>query len=202
MILELLTWHSNLPASLNPFQGSLLIIAESQSAAGENKHSFICMSRFVNEPLQPGLWVRAQWDLWGGTGLSRIVFSEMMCKPPFFGILISVAGPHGGKRVHCSCLTAGRSTIFCFEPFMYSRSVGGFFFEYSWFPSRHAGLGKCFTWNWAEVWMWVWMVVCLCTSPSDGLVNPVLPSPAGTVSQIIKTNGFDHFEIHLPQFNC
>lgn len=137
----------------------------------------------------------------GGRAFLELSSVRWCVSLPFFGILISVAGPHGGKRVHCSCLTAGRSTIFCFEPFMYSRSVGGFFFEYSWFPSRHAGLGECFTWNWAEVWVWVWMG-CLYTSPSDGLVNPALPSPAGTVSQIIKTNGFEHFEIHLPQFNC
>lgn len=93
----------------------------------------------------------------GGRAFLELSSVRWCVSLPFFGILISVAGPHGGKRVHCSCLTAGRSTIFCFEPFMYSRSVGGFFFEYSWFPSRHAGLGECFTWNWAELWMWVWM---------------------------------------------
>lgn len=37
------------------FQRSLLIIAESHSAAGENKHCFIYTSRAVNEPLWTAL---------------------------------------------------------------------------------------------------------------------------------------------------
>lgn len=65
------------------FQGSLLIIAESHSAAGENKHCFIYPSRFVNEALWTTLWISAQCDRWE-RGSSLILFSEMICKTPFF----------------------------------------------------------------------------------------------------------------------
>lgn len=49
--LQLLAQHSNPGAShLSLFKDPLLIKAESHSAAGENKHCFICASRVVNEP--------------------------------------------------------------------------------------------------------------------------------------------------------
>lgn len=73
------------PGTSHPplFQGSLLIIAESHSAAGENKHCFIYANRFANEPPWTTLWVSAQCDSWE-RGFSLILFSQMMHWAPFW----------------------------------------------------------------------------------------------------------------------
>lgn len=94
---QLLTQHSNPgirpPPTPSFFQESLLIIAESHSAAGENKHCFIYTSRFVNEALWTTLWINAQCNRWE-RGSSLILFSEMICKTPFF------KHPYLSKCVH------------------------------------------------------------------------------------------------------
>lgn len=58
-----------------PFQGFLLIIAESHSAAGENE---LLLSTQAKSLSGLPLWVSTQWVIWG-RGSSVILVSEKMC---------------------------------------------------------------------------------------------------------------------------